>query len=126
MINHRTLLDKECPEKSTYRITGTLVDETGAVIAAASLSTLTLTLYNLTTLAIVNSVTAVNILNTGRGTVGTAGEFVLTLLPADSPMVDTANDTETRVALVEWTYAAGAKAGKHEYVYDVRNLNKVT
>lgn len=28
--------------------------------------------------------------------------------------------------LIEWTYASGAKAGKHEVEFTVRNLAKVT
>lgn len=85
----RMVLPELVPEKSTVRYTGTLKDEAGVVIPSAALTMLTLTLYALdAALTVINTVSAVNILNTGRGTVGaTDGKLTITL-PADGVLVD--------------------------------------
>lgn len=116
-------------ERTTLRITAPLKDETGAAIPSAGLTTLTLTLYvrDATAQTIINSVDDVNILNTGRGTVhATSGLLTLTLLPADTQIVDSTSAIEWHRALIEWTYDAGAKAGKYEIDFPVLNLNKVS
>lgn len=115
-------------EKTTLRFTATLVDETGAAIPSAGVSALTLTLYtrDSATKEIINSVTAVNILNTGRGTLhATSGLLTIVLEPNDNAIIDSASDLEWHRALIEGTYAAGAKAVKHEIDFQVRNLHKV-
>lgn len=116
-------------ERTSLRFTATLVDETGTAVQAGSLTTLTLTLYNRDSTAkeILNSVTQVNILNTGRGTVhATSGLLTLVLEPADNQIVDGTQDQEWHRALIEGTYAVGVKAFKFEVDFPVRNLNKVT
>lgn len=116
-------------EKSTLRITATLVDETGAALPSAALASLTLTLYNRDSVnkEIINSVSAVNILNTGRGSVHvSSGLLTVTLDPADNAVIDTAIDLEWHRALIEGTYAGGAKAFKYEMDFKVRNLEKVS
>ena len=52
-------------QANTFRFTATIVDETGAVLPAASLATLTLTLYDLASFTIINSRNAQNVLNGG-------------------------------------------------------------
>lgn len=116
-------------EKTTLRFTSTLVDETGTVVPLAGVSALTLTLYNRdsTTKEVINSVSAVNILNSGRGTLhATSGLLTVTLEPNDNAIIDSASDLEWHRALIEGTYAGGAKAFKHEVDWQVRNLNKVS
>jgi hypothetical protein len=116
-------------EKTTLRITATLLDEAGAAIPSAGLTTLTLTLYNRDSAAqeIVNSVNAVDILNTGRGTVhASSGLLTIVLEPADNTIITTTNDLEWHRALIQGTYAAGAKAFKQECEFQVRNLQKVS
>lgn len=115
-------------EKTTLRVTATLLDEAGAPVPSAGLSSLTLTLYNRdsATQEIVNSVNGVNILNTGRGTVhATSGLLTVTLEPDDNAIVDTTKDLEWRRALIAGTYG-GSKAFKQEIEWQVRNLSKVT
>lgn len=122
----RTVIPDLIPEKSTWRYTGVLKDEKAVAIPAASLTTLTLTLYNLETLAIINSLDGINILNTNRGTVDANGNLAITLHPADNLIVDTTKIEETHMMLLQWTYAAGVEAGRHEVEFKVRNLDKVT
>ncbi len=133
-VENRTLLKDASgarmivAEKTTLRFTATLLDETGAAIPAAGLSALTLTLYNRdsATQEIVNSVSAADILNTGRGTVhATSGLLTVTLQPDDNAIVDTTKDLEWHRALISGTYG-GTKAFKQEIEWQVRNLSKVT
>ncbi len=116
-------------EQTTLRFTATLQDEAGAAIPSSGVTAMTLTLYNRdsTNKEIINSVSAVNILNAGRGTLhATSGLLTVTLEPADNAIVDATQDLEWHRALIEGTYAAGAKAFKHEIDFPVRNLNKVS
>jgi hypothetical protein len=122
----RTVITEEVAERTSARYSGVLVDETGAAVPAASLSTLTLTLFDENTNTVINSVDDINILNADRGTVDAAGNLVVTLLPADNVIVTPTRVREPHVMLLEWTYAGGAKAGRHEVRFIVVNLTKVT
>ena len=138
------------PEGTTAQITGIIQDETGAGIAAASLTTLKLTLYDLATDAIINSRTAQDVKNTNGGSVDASGNLTMVLTPADNVILGSASTSkalgdlmaargsqplplggkarsqvETHVALFEFTYSSGTKAGKTEVFLDVLNLNKV-
>lgn len=92
-------------------VSGTLTDEAGDAVPLASLSTLTLTLYDRATDTIINSRTAQSILNTNGGTfAATSGAFTLTLSSNDNPIVTSAlaaGRTETHIGLVEATWAGG-------------------
>ena|SRR5947209_1858018 len=110
-------------EKTTARYTAQLVDETGAGIPAASLATLTLTLYDVATSGIINSRSAQNVLNVNGVTVDTSGNLVWTMDPLDNAVIGS-RELEAHVALFEYTY--GSKGGKHEVSLLVANLQKVT
>ena len=125
MAEPRTTLTDIVAESTTCRITGALVDETGAALGSSSLTTLTLTLYALTDkLPIINAVDGVNILDTGRGAIDAGGNLTLTLTPADGAIQATGSPSEIHRALLKWTWLAGAKAGAHEIDFRVRNLDK--
>lgn len=116
-------------EQSSLQITATLLDETGAPVPLAGLSSLTLTLYSRdsATQEIINSVSAVSILNTGRGTVhATSGLLTIAMVPADNTIIDTTQDLEWHRALIQGTYGGGVKAVKQEIDFQVRNLSKVS
>ena len=116
-------------ERTSLQITATLKDETGAAVPLSGLTTLVLTLYLRDAAAetIINSVSAVDIKNTGRATVhATSGLVTLTLTPADNQIVTTTDAQEWHRALIEWTYIAGAEAGRYEIDFPVRNLSKVS
>jgi hypothetical protein len=89
------------------------------------MTTMTLTLYNptLSTHPIINEVDGVDVKNTRSCTISTSGVFVLTLLPADTAIVDSARRYEIRRAMVEYTWASGAKADALEVTFVVRNLH---
>jgi len=116
---------KDILEKTTRKVTCVVVDENDAAIPAASLSTLTLTLYSLHTLAVVNSRNAQNALNANNVTVDANGVLTWEIQSADNQILDATRDVEIHRALFEWTWAGGAKAGKHEVDLHVKNLHKV-
>ena len=121
----RTYLPNPYAEGATLVHAATLQDEAGVAIPLASLTTVTLTIYNQRTSAIVNARDETDIKNAGPGAVSAGGVLTLTLTPADMAIVDAALPREPRVALIAWTYASGAKAGHGEIIFDVLNLVRV-
>jgi len=113
-------------EKTTAKLAFVVQDEAGVAIPAASLTTLVATLYVRRGGAIINSRTAQSILNANGGTVDAGGNGTLILVPADNAIVSATGAIEDHDLLIEWTYNAGAKAGKHLLHLRVANLAKVT
>jgi len=121
-----TVITSEVGEKTTCRIGGTITDHAGAAIPAASLATLTLTLYHRQSGTILNSRNAVNVLNTNGGTVTSGGVLTMVLDPADNALEFQAGSRETHVAAFDWTYNSGAATGRSLVEFPVRNFSKVT
>jgi hypothetical protein len=125
---NETVWPVKIAEKGTAKISFVVRDEAGA--SPSSLAALTLTLYNRATGAVLNSLNAVNILNTNNGTytydapsgVGTA---VYTMQPADNALEDASQAQEVHVALFQWTYAT-TKKGWHRVVLAIAGELKVT
>lgn len=121
-------------ESSTARLTAIVEDESETPIPAASLDTLTLLLYDQTTeldspgstSAVINGRNRQSILNANGGTVDASGNLALILTPADNVIINTGRPLERHVALFEYTYGAGLKAGKQEVLIDVVNLSRTT
>lgn len=99
-------------------------DESDVAIAAASLTTLTLTLYNSDDAAVINSRSAQDVLNTNSVTVDSSGVLAWTVQPADSVITGT-DEIETHVALFEFTWDSGAKRGSHEVTIKVRDITSI-
>lgn len=123
----RTVLPDPVAEGTTCLVTGSLVDETGAALGSSQLQAFTLTLYAVAAgLPVINSRNGISILNAGPGTIDAGGLWTITLAPEDNDIVSTSGPVdETHRMLLEWTYGAGAKKGKHEIDIRVRNLDKV-
>ena len=116
------------PEKSTHRMTMTLLDELGVAVPLSAIDTATLTLYARDEPAqpIINSVDDTNIKNTGRGTIhATSGLLTLVLDPLDNSILNAANDLEWHRCLIEVGYSS-TKALKYEIEFPVRNLHRVS
>src|SRR5574337_1281463 len=123
----RSLCPLEVPEKSAFRYTADLKKEYNAALAPSELTTLTLTVYALdAALSIVNSLTAVDILNVGRGTVDSTGKLAVVLAGADLALLDSTRDAESHIMLIQGSYAGGTKFTRHEVEHVIRNLAKVT
>jgi hypothetical protein len=109
-------------ESTTLKLVGTLKDESGALINGASLSTMSLTLYNVVDNAIINSRNAQSILNTNGGTIDGSGNWTLTLSPADNTVMDQSAASEDHVAIIKWTYSSGpVQGGVQSYSITVVN-----
>lgn len=112
-------------EKTTHVYSAVIKDEANDVVPAAQLTTLTLTQYALQTGTIINSREGQNVLNANNVTVTSGGVLTWIMQPADNAIVNAALEYEFHIALFEWTYASGAKAGKHEVEFKIQNLTKV-
>jgi hypothetical protein len=114
-------------EKTTGRVAGVIVGNDGLTpISAASLLTLTLTLYVIKgdgTTAFVNGRNHQNVLNLNNVTVDTNGNLVWSVQVADTTLVE-AVPIERHVALWEWTTTT--VSGKHEIVLAIQNLVEVS
>ncbi len=111
-------------EHAIAKYTAVIKDEADVAIAAASLSTLTLTLYDLKGATIINSRAAQNVLNANNVTVDSSGNLVWTLQPADNPII-ASGELESHIALFEYTWSSGTKRGSHEVTISVRDITKV-
>jgi hypothetical protein len=113
-------------EGSSGSFTARIVGNDGVTaLPAASLVTLTLTLYVIKadgTIAYVNTRNAQNVLNLNNVIVDALGLLTWAIQPADTALVE-AIAFERHIALFEWTWSGGA--GKREIVLVVQNLTEV-
>ncbi len=111
-------------EHSTAKYTAVIKDESDVAIAAASLTTLTLTVYKTSDDAIVNSRDGQDVLNDNNVVVDSSGNLTWTIQPSDS--VNSGNtELETHIALFEYTWSGGTKRGSHEVTLLVRDITKI-
>ncbi|MFA5715792.1 MAG: hypothetical protein WC998_08625 [Candidatus Paceibacterota bacterium] len=124
-----TVTQRRVREGVTAIYTATVQDEHANALEPADLTTLTLTLYDKTTGTIINSRDGQSILNTNNVTIASGGLLTWTMQPADNAIVTTASfasgQYEKHIALFEWTWNSGAKAGKYEVQIDVEQMTKV-
>ena len=118
------LTDTDIPEESSQRINFTVVDEDGVGIPAASLTSLTVTLYNKRDEAVINSRTDLDILNVNGGIVGVDGVGSWLMTPDDNPILVTNSKWEHHIALFEWAWGSGKK-GKQPVKLKIVNLEFV-
>lgn len=105
-----------------------IVDYDNTPIPAASLDTLTLTLYDKSSSTIINSRDAQDVLNANNVTVDASGNVTWTMQPEDNIIVSEtllAGRKEAHIALFEWTWDT-SKKGKYEEQFDIKQLEKVT
>lgn len=100
-------------ERCSGSLTGTVVDHEGEGLDPGDLATLTLTIYEEVTSAVINGVENVNILNADRGELASGGALTVELEPDDQECV-TAADVEAHLIQIAWTWPAVSptKAGK--------------
>jgi len=122
-----TVVTDLTPEGVTATITGTIKDTSTPPVAipAASLATVTLTLYNKSSGTVLNGRSETNIKNANDGTVDSNGLLALTLTPADNALEAQSGSKETHVAQITWTYNGGASTGRALVEFPVANLRKV-
>lgn len=100
---------------TTPRVQFTLRDEDGAVVPAASLTTLTMTLFDLKTRQYINNRSAVNALNANNVTVTSGGVVTYQMQAADNAIIGTQPDgtKQEHILQFRWTWSSGTKAGEH-------------
>jgi len=116
-------------ENTTAPFTAYLKDHDGVALAAADITTLTLTYYDERTGEVINSRDSQDVLNTNNVTVhATSGLVTWTVQQADAVLVGDGVEvgrTERHVALFQWTYDSGNQAGSDEVNLDILNVGKV-
>lgn len=98
----------------------------GVAIAKASLATLTATLFDTTTKAVINSRNAQNVLDANGGAVASDGTLTLRLQAADAVIVGTVEvgDTEEHTLRLTWTWSDGVltRTGMQEWAILVEQI----
>lgn len=120
----RVRLSETIAEGAMCVITGILKDENDALLPAAVIDSLTLTLYEKGTKAIINARDQDNILNANGGSADNSGNLRIELYEADNAIIRPRASQELHVALIEWTYET-TKTGKFEVEFMVANLVRV-
>ena len=97
--------DQYIGEGATWFYTTILKDKLGAAIPSSQLSTVTLTLLDVTVSPheIVNACDAANIKNARSCTVDSAGTLKVTSIAGDTALLHSGNTLEMRRARIEWT-----------------------
>lgn len=109
-------------ERSSGVVTATLVDETGAPVAKAGVTALTMTLYDAATNAIINSRKNQNVLDVNNVTMTAAtGIVAWSVQPADMAMVSQLT-RETHVAQFTAKWSGGAKEHTWKVLLPIENL----
>jgi hypothetical protein len=115
-------------ERSIWRPpdTITLRDEAGVAISSATMTTMVMTIYDLSGSDhdIVNAVEQVDVKNVRSCSISSQGIFVPVLLPGDTIILDDAHVYEMRAVLIEYTWASGTKADALKLVVIIRNLER--
>lgn len=100
----------EITEGSTPFLTGTIKDEQGVVVSAASLTAVRLTFYSELSGQPVNGRLNQNVLNANNVTIGGAGEITWKLLEADTLLIENPKPAvgfHCAVFVFEWFDAQG-------------------
>lgn len=126
-MSHAIYIDEPLAEGKTAFITAELVDQADLPIVKANINALTLTLYDMATLGLINSRDNQNILDTNGGSLhATDGTLTIELSPLDMVIVSALNPPpryEHHVARIEWTYNTTRK-GSCDIEFRVENSQK--
>jgi hypothetical protein len=99
-----------------------LVDDLGNAIPAAALTTLTLSIVDAVSGAVVNGCQQANILNAGRGAVDAQGNLTVTLGAQDTALLAAGDVQEFRSLIFDWSYGGG-KTGRHQVDFPIIALS---
>ena len=112
-------------EKQSGFWAGRLLDENGAGVGSTILTSLTGTLYDRATQAIINRRNAQNIINANQCTMDAAGNFRWDWVPADQTYVNPNRTIEEHVMLItaKWTRSDGFPGeANHEIHFNVARV----
>ena len=98
----------------------------GVAIVKASIISLTATLYDQATSAVINSRNAQSVLDANQGAVASDGTLTMRLTPSDAVIVGTVavGDTEEHVLRLTWTWNDGVsvRTGIDEWTLSVEKM----
>jgi len=121
MRSHAEVDIFEVPELSTPVYRSALIDDLGEPVQGALLTTLTLTVLQEYTLAVVNGRDGQNVLNTNGVTIDTDGMLRWGLTVDDTVILNDALRKEMHRALFAWTFDSGTKSGNKEVIIMITN-----
>ena len=105
-------------------------DMNGDAITKANLATLTATLFDEATGAVINGRNAQSVMDAHGGAVATDGTLTLRLQPLDSVIVGSVEvgETETHILRLEWTWSDGTatRTGRREWGIKVQKVQEVS
>lgn len=110
-------------EASEAKFTCTIVDQAGVGIEPGNMNTLTVTIFDMKTDAVITN--ALNVLNANNGTLASGGAFTYIFSAADNAIQGT-DSVEAHIALFEWTWDSGTKSGNHSVKLMVQNARRVS
>lgn len=99
-----------------------IVDVDGQGVPASLITALTLSIADVLTGAIINGVTQVNILNTGRGTVDAEGNLTITLVQGDTGTSEYPGASMVERALVVDVATRGGLVNRHQVNFNLLAL----
>lgn len=100
------------PAGASARFTAQLVDLHGNPLSGDAISSLTLTLADSKTGAIINSVEDQPVLNVNRGAVTEDGHVEIILTPQDTMI--SGNNRVWRSIILQWAWSGSSLRGRHE------------
>jgi hypothetical protein len=105
---------------ATAVYTAKIVDVNGNPLPATDVNTLTLSLVDTSSGSIINDVSAVDILNVGRGTLDDAGNLTITLGQGanQADTVSLGPTLSTRSMVIDWSYGMG-NFGRHQVNFQI-------
>lgn len=117
----------ETKQNSHHRLRAFLKDLDGLPIPGSEIDTLTLTLYDKATRAIINARDAQDVLQKNGVTVSEAGELIWMASPEDNPILSTTLLMERHVVLFEYSWGGDPDQTDHVKIYlDVQRMERPT
>jgi len=127
----REYLANHSQQNSDYTVRGKATDDEQNPLGSDRLVSLTLSVYALDTLAVINGLENIGILNTGRGSVDALGNVKVKLTSLDNPIVNDQLAEERHLILLKWTWlevfngVGVTRSGSKELVLTVDNVTMV-
>lgn len=122
----QTITDLEVCEKTTSQLVLQLTDQDDTALTSGQVSSVALTLYEKRSGTVLNSRSAQDINGVNGGSLSAGGVLTLVLSHLDNALVSQVTASEDHVALIEYTWASGARYGKKQVTFTVINQTKVT
>ena len=127
MADYSTHQADPVAEGATAEFHATVKDEKGAALTGAEITSLTLTLIREDDTAegtVVGDWLDKDVRNANGGTLESDGRFTVVIPHGDLAVVPPDARSNRYVALVTWTWAGGAKQGRHRHSFPVGNVER--